>query len=199
MKPYIFVISLKQELTPSQFTFLLQFVREDKKSRILSQRIKQNADTMLIGELLAMYAIQKIYHIPMSKQRIGCREHGKPFLVNDKNIHFNISHSKNCVAVAVCDKSVGIDFQHIVPYRHSAAKRICTQDELQRVQKSGNPAAELIKLWTQKEAMVKMTGDGLKAIHFVPATDYFLATMQGDGYYLSVAWEKNESINKILH
>lgn len=191
MKPYIFLISLKQELTPSQFTFLLQFVRKDKKSQILNQKIKQNADTMLAGEILAMYAIQNIYHIPMSEQRICCKRYGKPFLVNDENIHFNISHSENCVAAAVGNTRVGIDLQHIVPYRHSAAKRICTQDELQRVQESLNPAAELTKLWTQKEALVKMTGDGLRAIRFLPAADYFLTTMQGTGYYLSVVWEKN--------
>lgn len=147
------------------------------------------ADTMLAGELLAMYGIRQVFGIPMEKQKIRCHEHGKPFMENETDIHFNISHSKNCVAVAVCDTRVGIDIQHTVPYRDALAKRICTPEELHQIQTSGNPSAKFTELWTQKEAVVKLEGAGLALIKRCRISDYSCATTYRDDYCLSVVWD----------
>lgn len=192
MKPYVFFISLKQEIEPSLFNFLLTFVRRDKKKRILAQRKKQNADTMLAGELLAMYALQKVYGIPMSEQKISCEESGKPFLVNDRQIYFNITHSRNCIAVAVCRVRVGIDLQYIVPYRYATARRFCSTEQLSRLQESSRQDAEFTKLWTQKEAVVKMTGEGLAGMKRCSLAEYSCYSAQIEDYYFSVVWDENK-------
>lgn len=194
MKPHIFFLSLNQEIEPSRFTFLLSFVREDKRKRILGQKGKRNADTMLVGELLAMYGIQKIFGIPMREQKIDCGEKGKPFLVNRNRVFFNISHSENCVAVVVCDKRVGIDIQHIVPYRYSVAKRICTQEELLEIEKGKDPSAEFTKLWTRKEALVKMKGCGMRMMNpDLAMNEYDFFTIHRRKIYLSVVWDETNS------
>lgn len=190
MKPYIFLLSLEQEIEDVVFSFLLQFVRKDKREQILKQRVKRNADTMLAGELLAMYAISRIYGIPMKEQKICCGEKGKPFLVNDRKIHFNISHSGNQIAVAVCDVEVGIDIQCITPYRFPVVKRVCTQEEQRQIQESARPEGKFTELWTKKEAVIKMKGCGLSGLNQYSAEDYSYAVVRLEQYYLCVVWEE---------
>jgi 4'-phosphopantetheinyl transferase len=144
---------------------------------------------MLAGELLAMYAIAQVYHIPMAEQRLGQSQEGKPFLINRQDVHFSISHSKNTVAVAVCDTKVGIDIEHITEYRPALARRICTDRERCRIEESENPVAMLVEYWTRKEAAVKMTGDGLKGIFAETSVEYDCTTMQREDFFVTVAWE----------
>lgn len=193
MNPCIFLLTLEQTIETPLFSFLLSMVREEKRQRILAQAIRQNADTMLAGEILAMYGIRECFGIPMKIQQFECGKNGKPFLSGNRNIHFNISHSKNIIAAAVCDQPVGIDVQHIVPWRPGMAKRICSPKQWQLLQKSSAPAEEFTKLWTQKEAIVKRTGTGLAGIRECQEADAAsCATMRGTDYYLSVSWEKHK-------
>jgi len=65
------------------------------------------------------------------------------------------------VACAVADQLVVIDVQIIEAYRPDVAARVCTGEELARLRASGDPAIELARLWTQKEAYLKMLGYGI--------------------------------------
>ena len=81
--------------------------------------------------------------------------------MDNRNIHFNISHSGEYVACAVSNKPVGIDIQRIEQYNPSVAEKVCNAQELLQISDSGNKSAEFIKLWTQKEAVLKMHGVGI--------------------------------------
>ena len=48
------------------FNYLLQFSPPEKQQRILRQRVKRNADTMVIGGALVRYMIWKRFHIPLN-------------------------------------------------------------------------------------------------------------------------------------
>lgn len=185
MEPYVYLLTIKQEIESALFSSLLSVVRKEKAGRILAQKKKQHADVMLTGELLAMYAIREVFGIPMSEQRIQDGEHGKPFLLQHDNIHFNISHSENIVVVAVCDRPVGIDVEHIVPWREPLARRICTPDEWKELQNARDREAALTKCWTQKEAAVKMEGTGLAGLWNCPAENIHCFTERRDDYYVS--------------
>lgn len=190
MEPYIYVLSLKEEIESALFSSLLSIVRKEKAGRILAQKKKSHADTMLAGELLAMYAIREVFGIPMSKQQIQNDVHGKPFLSRHDNIHFNISHSGNEVAVAVCDRPVGIDIERMRPWREPLARRICTPEEWERLQKARNKEEALTKLWTQKEAAVKMKGEGLSGLKNCSLENICCFTKRRGETYVSCAWEQ---------
>lgn len=93
MKPIIFCVKNNTSIQDNTFHFLLQFVQLEKQEHILRQRIKQNADNMLIGDILAKAAIKRVFGIEIAKQRIGYGEFGKPYLLDYPNIHFSISRS----------------------------------------------------------------------------------------------------------
>ncbi len=87
----------------------------------------------------------------------------KPIIKDFEHLHFNISHSGNCVAFAFSGSSVGIDVEFInndFDYKPIAA--ICfTDSEINFAEESNKPADEFFKLWTRKEALLKATGEGL--------------------------------------
>ena len=105
-------------------------------------------------------------------------EHGKPSLAfpsrlnkaeataltplpHDTPIHFNLSHCRKAIACVVADTEVGIDVECFGRYRDSLARHICNDEELSRIAIADNPDAEFTRLWTQKEAVVKLTGRGI--------------------------------------
>lgn len=116
---------------------------------------------MLIGEILAKVAIKKTFGIDIARQEFAYAEYGKPYLANFHNVHFNISHSGVYVACAVSDNPIGVDIQKIGEYNFDIAKRVCNINELKQVEKSWDKASEFTKLWTQKEAVLKMYGIGI--------------------------------------
>ena len=157
----IYIVKHHVPIDKSTFRFLLKCVHPTKREQILTQRIKQNADNMLIGKILARVAIKKTFGIDIKNQEFACNEYGKPYLLNYSDVHFNISHSGQYVACAVSDKSVGIDIQKISEYNPAIAKRVCTGKELKQIENCTDKSSEFIKLWTQKEAVLKMYGTGI--------------------------------------
>lgn len=160
MTPVVYVIRNGKPVDMVTFQYLMQFVPEEKKERILRQRVRQNADNMLVGAVLTKYMLLKYFKIPFSKQYISYGRYGKPYLRDYPNAYFNISHSGQFVACAVSDCPIGVDIQEIVPYRRDVAKRVFNPDELLQIESSPDPSAEFTRLWTQKEAYLKMVGIG---------------------------------------
>lgn len=161
MTPVVYVIRNGKPVDMVTFQYLMQFVPEEKKERILRQRVRQNADNMLVGAVLAKYMLLKFFGIPFSAQHISYGSYGKPYLRDYPNAQFNISHSGQFVACAVCDRPIGVDIQEIVPYRRNVAKRVFSPEELFQIESSSDRPAEFTRLWTQKEAYLKMLGIGL--------------------------------------
>ncbi len=161
MTPEIYLEKVNSPIDENTFQYLLKFVHTEKRERILKQKIKQNADNMLIGEILAKIAVKKTFGIDIAKQEFAYSEYGKPYLINFSDVHFNISHSGEYVACAVSDKPIGIDIQKIGEYNSDVAKRVCSEKELVQIENSSDKASEFTKLWTQKEAVMKMYGTGI--------------------------------------
>ena len=92
-----------------------------------------------------------------------CSEGGKPYLKEYPNFYFNISHTKEWVAVAVADVSVGLDIEMLRLYKPEVAKRFFHKDEYSflMAQPSHLQDVEFTRLWTLKESYVKCTGTGI--------------------------------------
>jgi Phosphopantetheinyl transferase len=91
----------------------------------------------------------------------GYSDSGKPFLKGHEGIHFNLSHCRRCVCCIVADHKVGIDVEEI-QYDPLLAQQICNEEELAIVRSSAEPELEFTKLWTMKESLLKLTGEGLR-------------------------------------
>ncbi|GAC1534802.1 MAG: hypothetical protein NVS3B12_16100 [Acidimicrobiales bacterium] len=92
---------------------------------------------------------------------------GKPHLTREE-LHFSLSHSADLVAVAVSkDGAVGVDVEapRMLRRPDRLARRLFTSGEYDRWTEQLDPARThlLLQHWTRTEALLKATGEGLRA------------------------------------
>ena len=90
------------------------------------------------------------------------------FLYNDYDApyieggpYFSISHCKRGIAVAVSENPIGIDIEAIRTFSPELMRKTMSPAEQQRITSSATPDQEFIRLWTQKEALLKLQGTGI--------------------------------------
>ncbi|MBR5228394.1 MAG: 4'-phosphopantetheinyl transferase superfamily protein [Firmicutes bacterium] len=89
---------------------------------------------------------------------------GKPFFMRYPDIHFSVSHTKNHWLCIFCDVPVGIDAELCSRKIHNSEKildRFFSENERRSIKDSTDPGYEMISVWTQKEACLKMKGQGV--------------------------------------
>jgi len=87
--------------------------------------------------------------------------HGKPYLL-DSDKFFNLSHCPKGILCVVGDEEIGCDVEEIVPDLDMDLCRMCfNEKEQDHILSSPQPTVEFTRLWTRKEAYLKLTGEGL--------------------------------------
>ena len=115
------------------------------------------------ASLLLEYAVAQHYPSIVHPLSISIAEGGKPYLINEPNVHFSLSHSAGWAVCALSDHPVGVDIERCEPGRRDVASRFFHKDEV-RYLNSLLPSMRddaFYKLWTLKESFVKSTGRGL--------------------------------------
>lgn len=120
----------------------------ERKERALACRKEE--DSMRIA--CAGYLLQKV----LSNEGIDHpifekNQWGKPCL-KDEVLHFSLSHSGLWVVCAVSDTPVGVDIE-----------RPRNMDKITKLFPTARTEEDVLRLWTAKEAYLKMVGCGLTA------------------------------------
>ena len=77
---------------------------------------------------------------------------------------FSISHCKHAIAVAISEKPIGIDIEHIRAAKPELVERTMNEQEQNEIWTAASPDIAFTRLWTQKEAVLKMQGTGILSI-----------------------------------
>lgn len=93
-------------------------------------------------------------------------EHDKPFMqsrLGDRieGVDFSISHCKNALAVALGDCQLGVDVESFRHAEDALLRRTMNPEEQEEVRAAADPTEAFIRLWTRKEAVLKLAGTGL--------------------------------------
>lgn len=93
-------------------------------------------------------------------------EFGKPFIANQSDIQFNLSHSKNIALIGVTKNySIGIDIEYIKQMRDidAIAERYFSAHEYSALKQLSTEEKQLAFFngWSRKEAFLKAHGQGL--------------------------------------
>ena len=100
------------------------------------------------------------------------------------DIHFNLSHCREAVLCVVSDRPVGCDVESIREFHESLVRYTMNDAEVRQIEQAPHPATEFIRLWTMKEAVLKLSGEGIR--------DDLKGVLQGkDGFQTVVNQEKN--------
>ena len=119
-------------------------------------------------------------------------EHGKPSIVGHPEIHFNLSHCKEAVVCVVSDQPVGVDVESIREYRESLV-HYTMNDEIREIESAEDPASTFIRLWTMKEATLKLIGTGISNdIKTVISKEYRYTTVEKKNYIYTVCFYMKE-------
>ena len=95
------------------------------------------------------------------KEQLNCEvfysERGKPYT---KKFPISISHSGEFVLVGIHNGDIGVDIEVIKSFDKRIITRYFTRNEQEYIK----TPADFFKIWTVKEAYLKLTGEGLKGI-----------------------------------
>lgn len=149
-----------QSITEDALAQMLLLLPDWRREQALRYRHLQGRIESALSYLLLCKALHEQYGITTQPHFI-IGEHGKPTLLEYPDIHFNISHCKHAVAVAVADTPVGIDIEALGRTKDALARHVLSDEEYAAFTQSPNPDVEFTGLWTRKEALVKLTGKGI--------------------------------------
>ena len=88
-------------------------------------------------------------------------DHDKPFLKEHPDIHFSISHCKEAVGCLVSEHPCGLDIECIGRTKDSLVRYTMSPKEVEQIYTECCPDIAFTRLWTQKEAVLKLLGTGL--------------------------------------
>lgn len=135
---------------------------ESEKERLLSIKNASASRSSLcaLEALSTLLADEHIDRIPTISRESG----KKPRFSSDIPYSFNLSHSGELAAAALCFcGEVGIDIEFVRKDTNHMriARRFFGQKELSALEGAGGDADSFCRLWTKKEATSKLFGTGL--------------------------------------
>jgi len=162
----IFVIDTS--LFQAETEMLGTYLNGCEKVRFERFRFKEDADHFLITRGLLRFLAGKYLNMKPGEISFYHNKYGKPFLSNNSHLQFNVSHSKHISVIAFTSyDQVGIDIEFTNPELNFKALAETTfTDEEQTLLNElslGSIPQNFFKLWTKKEAVVKMSGNSLAA------------------------------------
>jgi 4'-phosphopantetheinyl transferase len=145
----------------------------ERRCRLLraADRERFTAGVVVARTVLGAHAGRPADELRIDRTCPHCgRQHGKPRLPEVPDLHFSVSHSADCVVVAVGRGApVGVDVEHVGAWHTADLDEVAllTLAREERAvlarQPAGLRAAAFTTYWTRKEAAVKATGAGLTA------------------------------------
>ncbi|MBO4561368.1 MAG: 4'-phosphopantetheinyl transferase superfamily protein [Bacteroidaceae bacterium] len=145
--------------TDAEVERMLPLVPEPRRSQALSFKHTFGRFACLKSYLMLADLLHSEFGVGEFIMETG--EHGKPYLVGNMDIHFNISHCQRAIAVAVSDEPVGIDVESFRSYSDSLLDKTMNDSEKAVILSSENPEETFAAFWTRKEAVFKLMGTGI--------------------------------------
>lgn len=138
----------------------MQTISAQRREQALKFKYELGQRTCVLAYQLLKQALRQEYGID-ENPIFTYTEHGKPLLADHPQIHFSLSHCREAVACAVSYQPVGIDVESIREYKPSLAAYTMNDAELAMITSSERPDIAFTRLWTMKEALQKLTGEGI--------------------------------------
>ncbi|MBR1502255.1 MAG: 4'-phosphopantetheinyl transferase superfamily protein [Prevotella sp.] len=138
----------------------LEEISPQRREQALKFKFEEGQRLCVLAYLLLKQGLREEYGIqenPVFEYNV----HGKPAIAGHPEIYFNLSHCKEAAACVISDAPVGIDVESIRAYKDSLARYTMNEEELEQIQTAAKPEAAFIRLWTMKEAALKLIGTGI--------------------------------------
>lgn len=185
-------------MSEGDFRKLWEFSEEDRVKRAKRYFCEEDKKRCLMAGLLIKRLLQE--HGCKVQNGVLCNPYGKPYVVNDDGLYFNVSHSGKWVVIASGETEIGVDVEKVCPVNAGVLEMCFTQAEAKYIQKeSGEEAIRFTKLWTLKESYVKYRGTGiggqLKNLSFYETERGFLMKEDSNVSFSTFMWDKHYALS----
>lgn len=184
------MVYVSEEIWTFDLEAALGEISGQRREQALKFRHEQGRRLCVLAYQLLKQALREEYGIT-GNPIFEYNEHGKPAIVGHPDIFFNLSHCKEAVVCAVSNQPVGVDVESLREFKESLVNYTMNEDEIREIKSSTNPAATFIRLWTMKEATLKLIGTGisndLKTI--ISPTKYKYTTVDRQRYIYTICSE----------
>lgn len=190
----------------------LEMVSRERRERVERIKSPEGKSISLLAEVLMRKEIGKSLGIDEKDIKFSYGEQGKPYVESERGYNFSVSHTENIIVFTDSAVPVGIDIEKIRKARLKVAERFFTGEESERIFKlcegeicggekkidnekgkaaedenpSGDAAdREFYRIWTMKEAYVKMNGQGLS----FPFNSFNVDSEEPDVFFYNTTWK----------
>lgn len=120
-------------------------------------------------------------------------KYNKPYIIHDSGICFNLSHSKDCIVIAIAKNiDLGVDIEFLdknTEHEDVASSFFATEEQKALSElKSLDKALGFYRCWTRKEAFIKALGTGLS----FPLDQFVVSLHSNKATLLETKWSNDE-------
>lgn len=133
------------------------------------------------GRWLRDQALRSFLEDPAHELTFAVDDRGRPHLSRDVDapmLDFSLTHTDGAVGVAVtANARIGLDLERLRPVTASRFRRAFSTAEWYAISGAEDANAELLRIWTRKEALLKAIGVGIRR----PLAEVLAGAVQRDG------------------
>jgi len=138
----------------------LREISEQRREQALKFKYELGQRLCVLAYQLLKRGLREVYGI-MENPVFEYNEHGKPSIVGRPEIFFNLSHCKYAAVCVLSDQPIGIDVESIREYKEGLVHYSMNDEEIRKIESAEHPDYAFIRLWTMKEATLKLIGTGI--------------------------------------
>ena len=173
-----------EECTEEAVQAMLPQVSQQRREQALRYR-------HLFGRFCCLKSWLMLSAMHIGEMEFLYNEHGKPYI--EGGPFFSISHCKEAIAVALDDQPVGIDVESIRRFDPELVTRTMNDSEQALIAASETPERTFTRLWTQKEAVLKMEGTGIESFEQLQTIlskyrNIEISTIENEKYIYTIAY-----------
>ena len=182
------MVYLNDQVGALDLDLALARVSAQRREQALKFRHENGRRLSLAVYLLLMDGLREEYGI-QTPPEFDYTAEGKPFILGRPDIHFSFSHSGNVALCALSDQPVGVDVEVPRKITPSLVSYTMNDREQEQINASADPALRFLYFWTRKEALLKLTGEGIRndMKHVLSESGkYHFETVKTNSYLFSV-------------
>ena len=156
-EPYILYID---DFTAEDIEGLLESLPAWRRQQALRFRHEAGRRQCILAYEALRRSLRERYGIAEAPD-FDYNSHGKPSLRQLPHIHFSLSHCHRAVGCLLDDAPCGLDLETLRPVRDSLVSYTMNEDERCQILSDDTPDLAFLRLWTRKEAVLKLRGTGI--------------------------------------
>lgn len=180
-------IYISEDIWDFDLEAALKEISEQRREQALKFRHEQGQRLCVLAYQLLKHGLREAYGIS-ENPIFEYNEHGKPSIVGHPDIFFNFGHCKEAVVCAVSDQPIGVDVESFREYKEGLVHYTMNDEEVYEIESAEQPEMAFIRLWTMKEATMKLIGTGIsndmKTV--IDTQRYQYTTVEKDRYVYTV-------------